>query len=86
LILREKRKRCRRRNASRIAKTRRYRAISIGIRILTGWIILREKVIKPVLAGVGKLRPGPRPKNIQPLDQRYENLQDELRCTFQTLA
>jgi len=70
----------------RIGKTRRYRANPLGIQLLAGWFILREKLIEPVLAGAGKPRLGPRPKNIQPLDQHYENLQRELRRTFHTLA
>jgi hypothetical protein len=69
----------------RVAKTRRYRPHPTGISILGGWLILREKVIKPVLAGAGKPHLGPPPKNIQALDQHYENLQRELRSTFDTL-
>ncbi len=69
----------------RIAKTRRYRPQPTGISILAGWLILREKVIKPVLAGAGTPHLGPPPKNIQALDQHYENLQRELRLTFDTL-
>ncbi|MBK7674718.1 MAG: hypothetical protein IPJ27_08080 [Candidatus Accumulibacter sp.] len=38
-----------------------------------------------VLAGAGKPHLGPPPKNIQALDQHYENLQRELRRTFDTL-
>ena len=37
----------------RIDKTRRYRTPPTGIRILAGPLILRKKVIKPVLAGLG---------------------------------
>ncbi len=70
----------------RIGNTRRYRAIPTGIRILAGMLILRDKIIEPVLSGAAKPRPGPRPKNIQPLDQHYENLQRELRATFLTLG
>lgn len=70
----------------RIGKTRRYRSIPMGIRILSGWLILRDKVIEPVLAGAAKPRPGPAPKKIQPLDQHYDNLQRELRSTFNTLG
>ena len=57
-----------------------------GIRILAGMLILREQVIKPVLAGLGKPRVGRPPKNVQPIDQHYDNLQRELRRTFETLA
>jgi DNA-binding transcriptional ArsR family regulator len=42
----------------RIRKTRYYRIKSAGIRILAGLLTLREKVIKPVLAGLGKPRVG----------------------------
>nr|VFK15064.1 MAG: hypothetical protein BECKLFY1418C_GA0070996_101250 [Candidatus Kentron sp. LFY] len=70
----------------RIGKSRRYRAPPDGIRILAGMFILREKVIKPVLAGLGKPRIGRPPKNVQPIDQHYNNLQHELRRTFETLA
>ena len=70
----------------RVTRSRRYRIAQHGIRILAGMLILREKVIKPVLAGLGKPRVGPPPKNICPLDQHYVNLQHEMRRTFQTLA
>jgi hypothetical protein len=70
----------------RIDKTRRYRVPRRGVRTLAGMLVLREKVIKPVLAGLGRPRRGPRPKFIDPLDQHYDNLQRELRSTFQTLA
>jgi DNA-binding transcriptional ArsR family regulator len=70
----------------RIDNTRRYRTPPAGIRILAGMLILRENVIKPVLAGLGKPRVGRPPKNIQPIDQHYDNLQRELRRTFETLA
>ncbi len=56
-----------------------------GISFLAGCLILREKVIKPVLAGAGIPHLGPPPKNIQALDEHYENLQRELRRTFDTL-
>jgi len=57
-----------------------------GIRILAGLLILRENVIKPVLAGLGNPRVGRPPENIQPIDQHYDNLHRELRRTFETLA
>jgi hypothetical protein len=70
----------------RVERSRRYRIPQQGIRILAGMLILREKVIKPVLAGLGKPRVGRPPKNIAPLDQHYVNLQHEMRRTFETLA
>jgi hypothetical protein len=70
----------------RVGKTRRYRIHPAGIRPLAGLLIVREKVIKPVLAGAAKLRTDPSPDNIHPLDQHYLNLQLEMHRTFQTLG
>ena len=70
----------------RIERTRRYRIRPDGIRILAGMWVLRERVLKPVLAGLGKPRVGRPPKHIHPLDQHYQNLQQEMRRTFETLA
>ena len=47
--------------------------------MLAALLTLREKVIKPVLAGAGKPRRGPKPKRIHPMDQHYLNLQKEMR-------
>jgi hypothetical protein len=69
----------------RVGDTRRYRTVTAGLRVLAGLLILREKVIKPVIAGAGRPRMGRPPKQIHPLDQHYENLQRELRRTFETL-
>ncbi|MBI5442221.1 MAG: hypothetical protein HY900_13550, partial [Deltaproteobacteria bacterium] len=65
---------------------RRYRLPPRGIRILAGMLILREKVIKPVLSGLGKPRVGRPPNKVDPLDRHYDNLQREMRRTFKTLA
>jgi DNA-binding transcriptional ArsR family regulator len=70
----------------RIKKTRYYRIKSAGIRILAGLLTLREKVIKPVLAGLGKPRVGRPPKTIHPMDQHYINLQREMRQMLVTLG
>ena len=70
----------------RMDKTRRYRVHPVGIRTLAGLLILREKIIKPVLAGARGLHPGRPPKTIHPLDLHDLNLQRELHRTFQTLA
>jgi hypothetical protein len=68
----------------RIGKTRRYRVRRPGIRTLAALLILREQVIKPVLAGVCRPKRG-RPKNLHPLDQHYRKLRLEMLATLQTL-
>jgi DNA-binding transcriptional ArsR family regulator len=70
----------------RIERSRRYRLPPYGTRILAGLLVLRERVLKPVLAGLGKPRIGRPPKTIHPADAHYDNLQRELRLTFETLG
>jgi hypothetical protein len=69
----------------RIGGTRGYRVRRPGIRTLAGLLILREKVLKPVLAGVCHPKRGRPPKNIHPLDAHYQILQREMLATLQTL-
>jgi hypothetical protein len=70
----------------RIDNTCRYRLLTRGVHVLAGMITLREKVIRPVLAGLAKPKPGPKPKNSHPIDQHYRNLRDEMKATFKTLS
>jgi len=69
----------------RIGKTRRYRVRRPGIRTLVALQILREQVIKPVLAGVCRPKRGRPPKTLHPLDNHYQKLQREMLATLQTL-
>ena len=62
-----------------------YQGRRPGIRTLAGLLILREKVLKPVLAGVCRPKRGRPSKNIHPLDEHYQNLQREMPATLQTL-
>jgi len=62
----------------RVEHKRRFRCSKLGVRLLAGFIILVGKVIKPVLAGVCKARPEPKPRKIHPIDTLYENLQGEM--------
>ena len=70
----------------KIVKTRNYCVQTPGIRILAALLTLREKVIRPVLAGAGKPRRGPKPKRIDPIDQHYLNLQKEMRLMMVSLG
>jgi hypothetical protein len=61
------------------------RANPSGVRAMCAYLILRDKVIKPLLAGV--VRPfGPAPKNQAPVDQHYVPLREELNRTFETIG
>src|SRR5215471_3771934 len=69
----------------RVGKTRRYWVRRPGIRTLAALLILREQVIKPVLAGVCRPKRGRPPKNLHPLDLHYQKLKVEMLATLKTL-
>lgn len=56
----------------KVDKTRRYEALSAGLRAMTALLILREQVIKPVLAGICKSRRDHKPKQTNPVAVRCE--------------
>ena len=69
----------------RVKGSRRYKAGPSGIRAMCAYLILRDEVIKPLLAGV--VRPfGRPPKNQTPVDQHYVRLREELNRTFETIG
>ncbi|MGA7879400.1 MAG: hypothetical protein WBL40_00540, partial [Terrimicrobiaceae bacterium] len=70
----------------RVVHTRNYAINADGVRALAGLLILREKVIRPVLAGICKPRPGRPPKIVDPIDIHYQALQREMYLTLQHLA
>jgi len=65
--------------------SRRYVSDPSGVRTMCAYLLLREKVIKPLLAGVVGPTGRP-PKVLNPLDQHYVNLRDELNRTFETIG
>jgi hypothetical protein len=69
----------------RIGHTRRYRVRCPGIRTLAGLLILREKVLKPVLAGLYRPKRGRPPSTVHPLDVHYQTLQHDMLATLQFL-
>jgi hypothetical protein len=69
----------------RCNRSRRYAAATNGVRTMCAYLVLRDKVIKPLLAGV--VRPmGRPPKTISPLDEHYVALRQELHRTFETIG
>ena len=69
----------------RIDRSRRYAVDPPAIRTLCAYLLLREKVIKPLLAGIVRPR-GPIPKHRTALDEHYAILRQELRRTFNTIG
>ncbi|MBL6961922.1 MAG: hypothetical protein ISR59_12520 [Anaerolineales bacterium] len=66
----------------KIGKSRRYEIAPEGLKIMTALLVLREKIIKPVLSGAGKPKRGPKPKNQSPLDIQYRVLQTAMLTLF----
>jgi len=70
----------------RIGRSRRYETVPEGLQAMAALLVLREKVIKPVLAGAGKPRRGRKPKDQSPLDAHYETIQFQMRNLFQLIG
>jgi hypothetical protein len=70
----------------KIDNSRRYEPVPEGLQNMAALFILREKVLKPVLAGAGKPKRGPKPKHPSQLDLHYANLHTEMRLLFQTVG
>ena len=70
---------------NRKAHSRGYVSDPSGVRTMCAYLLLREQVIKPLLAGAAR-RLGQPPKVVHPLDQHYLNLRTEMSRTFETLG
>ena len=67
-------------------RSNRYRASANGLRALATVVLLRDKVIRPLLASECRLRRGPPPKQSAPIDHHYRALQREMRELFTTIG
>ena len=70
----------------KVGASRRYETVCEGLQNIAALLVLREKVIKPVLAGAGKPRRGPKPKHQNAIDAHYETIQVEMRNLFQAIG
>src|SRR5262249_40218425 len=69
----------------RVEHTRKWEATPRGLSTMAGLVILREKVIKPVLAGIVKPHTGRRSKLHDPDASPYQAIQREMYTLFQIL-
>jgi hypothetical protein len=70
----------------KIGNSRRYEPIPEGLRALTALLVLREKIIKPLLAASGQPQPSSKPANPTPIDHHYESLRLSMRDLFRELG
>jgi hypothetical protein len=70
----------------RIGKSRRYEPVPEGLRSLTALLVLREKIIRPLLAAGTQPEPQAKPANPVPIDHHYERLRAGMRDLFTELG
>jgi len=58
----------------KIGASCRYEPLHQGLRALTALVVLRENVIRPLLAASTRPQPHSKLSNPTPIDQHYENL------------
>jgi len=69
-----------------VEHSRCYEATGDGLRAMTAFLILREKVLKPLLANTGQRRRGRKPKKCCTIDTHYENIQIEIQRIFKIIG
>jgi len=66
--------------------SQRYEATPSGLKALAALIILREKIIKPLLAAAQGGKRSRTPRNPTPLDLHYECVRVGIQGVFQELG
>ena len=69
----------------KIDSTRRYQVVPQGLRAISALVVLRDQVIKPLLAAACPLKTRPQPKASSTIDQYYEILRTDMLGLFQEL-
>ena len=70
----------------RIGQTRRYESMTKGLRAMAALVVLRNKAIKPLLAGMQEQRPARGAQNPSGLDTHYDAIRIAMRGVFQELG
>jgi hypothetical protein len=70
----------------RIKHSQRYEVSPEGLRAMTGFVVLREKVLNPLLAGAIGGNLGRKPKNRSQIDIHYENIRNEMQNIFEIIG
>ena len=69
----------------KIKNSRRYEVSENGLRQIIAFLVLREKVLIPLLAASGKRKTGPKSINRCKIDIHYDNIQIEMQHIFNEL-
>jgi hypothetical protein len=66
-------------------RSRRYRPTKDGLRTMSGLIVLRENVLRPLLRYHGRCKSGPKPRATARIDHLYQNVQREMQHVLKVL-
>lgn len=72
--------------AARIPRSRRYRVEPTALRAMAALLLLRDKVVHPLLAAASTRRRPPTPRISSALDRRYAAVHHEMRSLFTTVG
>ena len=70
----------------KIGTSRRYEPELAGLRAIAALVVLREKVIRPLLAASQRPEPKTKANHPTPVDQHYEHLRVGMRDLFTALG
>ena len=70
----------------RVGQTRQYEPTSTGLKAMTAWLVLRDQVIKPLLAASTQTYPGHGAQNPRNLDRHYETIRAGMQGVFKELG
>jgi len=70
----------------RVGKTRRYQPLLNGLRVMAALLVLRDKVVRPILAAAQPLRPSRGTQNSAPIDRHYETIRLAMQKIFHELG
>ena len=70
----------------RVGKTRRYQPMLNGMRVMAALLVLRDKVVRPILAAAQPLRPSRGNQNSTPIDRHYETMLLAMQEIFHELG
>ena len=71
---------------TRIGRSRSYQVPAWALKAMTALLLLKDKVIKPVLANLDAPLDRPQPDQASPLDDHYLRLQADMRSLLQALG
>jgi hypothetical protein len=71
--------------ASKVPDSRRYFIPRQAVRTIAALVILREKILRPILAGLGKPKMGRKPKNWSSIDEHYEAVRQDMFTLMEDL-